>query len=187
MHPKHDSADAHQQGQGRRDCQDVSAFRQSLARTCHEPAQSAQPICGSSAMSALRLSMQRPERLSWVGSGSSVWALERPLPRINLTCGPFVPQQPMPMPAPQRAILVADVGRNRCRDRIGNGSGCGSESLALSVRNTQPTSRWRLAERLPLERSPAAPTRPPLSTPSRASSLRCPGRLVAAFLGSSGH
>jgi hypothetical protein len=26
-----------------------------------------------------------------------------------------------------------------------------------------------------------------LSTPSRASSLRCPGRLVAAFLGSSGH
>jgi hypothetical protein len=78
-------------------------------------------------------------RLLWVGSGSSIHALERPLPRIKLTFtwqGSLVPQQRMSVTIPQRAILVVDFGRNRWRYRIGNGGGFESETLALLIRNT---------------------------------------------------
>ena len=80
---------------------------------------------------ASRPSIHGSGRRFRVGAGSSICVLERPHPRINLTFTwkrPLVPQQPMSAPAPQRAILVADLGRILWQDRIGNGGGFGSEN-----------------------------------------------------------
>ena len=76
-----------------------------------------------------------PQRLRplWVVSRSSTRALEQPFSRIKLTFtwhGFLVPQQPMPVTVPQRAILAADLA--------GTGRGIKSEMVASLNRK-----RWR--------------------------------------------
>ena len=68
--------------------------------------------------------MENRERQQRVEYGSSIHAIERPLSRIKLTFtsqGSLVPQQPMSVSIPERAILVVDF--------VGTGGGIESEMV----------------------------------------------------------
>ena len=126
-----------------------------------------------------------------VGSGCSIFALERPLRSIEFTFNwkrPSVPQQHDVCARPQRAIAVADLGRNPRRDRMGNGwpvwiaiAGAFSPEYTADIA--------RVAENMRRELGATAPQGKPLSITSASGNDVCvttrfDARRVAAVGGS---